>query len=118
MDKQCQDIFSITVDMVVSRTNGLHDYQSSTADLDSKTRPTSINPGFSSERRSPVDHGHAWLIALAAGLSFFIAAGFIQSYTIVNGQLLMKFDQSATATALVGSLHGGIKMCSSKRLLN
>ena len=65
-------------------------------------------------RRTPVDHGYAWLISLAAGVSFFIGAGFIKSYTMVYDQLLMKFDESATATAFVSSLHGGVKMCSSK----
>ena len=65
-------------------------------------------------RRSPVDHGFAWIIALAAGVSFFIGAGFYKAYTLVFEQLLLMFNQSATATSLVSSLHGGIKMCSSK----
>ena len=69
-------------------------------------------------RRSPVDHGFAWIIALAAGVSFFIGAGFYKAYTLVFEQLLLMFNQSATATSLVSSLHGGIKMCSSKRRLS
>ena len=67
-----------------------------------------------SRRGSPVDHGYAWLIALASGVSFFMGAGFIKSYTMVYEQLLLKFGESATATAVVSSLHGGVKMCSSQ----
>ena len=65
-------------------------------------------------RRSPVDHGYAWLIALASGVTFLIGAGFMKSYTMVYQQLLWRFGESATATAVVSSLHGGVKMCSSK----
>ena len=65
-------------------------------------------------RRSPIDHGYAWLIAFAAGMSFFIGAGLVKTYTFVYEALLEKFGHSATETALVASLHSGIKMCSSK----
>ena len=73
-----------------------------------------VSTASSMGRRSPIDHGFAWVIAFSAGVAFFIGAGFIKAYTMVFEQLLVMFNQSATATSLVSSLHGGVKMCSSK----
>lgn len=68
----------------------------------------------SASGRSPIDHGFAWVIAFSAGVAFFIGAGFVKAYTLVFEQLLLLFNESATATSLVSALHGGVKMCSSE----
>ena len=73
---------------------------------------------YATNRNSPIDHGYAWCVNLATGLSFFIGFGFTRAWTFVYEALLAKFGETATATAMVESLHGGMKFCSSKLDLN
>lgn len=67
---------------------------------------------------SPIDHGFAWIIVAASGMTFFLGGGFNRSYTLVYQKLITMFGESATATAWVNALHVGVKMCSSKMSFN
>ena len=67
--------------------------------------------------KSPLDHGYAWVVCLAAGMSIYVGAGMNKSFTLVYEQLLNMFGHSATLTSLVGSLHLGIKLSSSELII-
>ena len=65
-------------------------------------------------QNSPIDSCYSWFVVLLVGTSFFIGAGFFRSFTLVYHQLLLRYDQGATLTALVAGLCGCAKLCSSK----
>ena len=60
------------------------------------------------------DSRFGWFQVLAAGITFFMLPGVTRSFSLLYEQLIERFQRSDSITAWVPSVHGTVKMCSSK----